>query len=48
MNPLAYVLTPTDAWPAGSVIVITVAADAADVQGVPLGAAAMAIFVTEP
>ncbi|HEX3695628.1 MAG TPA: Ig-like domain-containing protein [Polyangia bacterium] len=48
MNPLAYVLTPTDAWPAGSVIVVTVSADAADVQGVPLGAAATAVFATEP
>jgi hypothetical protein len=48
MNPLAYVLTPTDAWPAGSVIAIIVSADAADVQGVPLGVPAMAIFVTEP
>lgn len=56
MNPLAYVLTPAtnpmtmmpDPWPAGAVIVITVDASAADVQGVALGAPVTATFVTEP
>jgi hypothetical protein len=48
MNPLAYTLTPTDPWPAGSIIVVTLDGSAADVEGVALSAPVTATFVTEP
>ena len=46
----AYGISPQKdaSWPAGAVITITVGADAADLQGVTLGAPASATFVTEP